>query len=225
MTKRIAVVLCGSGSQDGSEIREAVGVLWAISRQEAQFQCFSPDVDQVDVVNCLTGKTMPEKRNMRVESARIARGDVLPLAEFDARKYDALIIPGGFGAAKNLCDFAAKGAAASVQRDTQYALEEMHRTGKPIGAVCIAPIILALTFKDKGLELTLGQPGDASRALEKLGHRHVAKYSNECHVDRKNRVVSTPAYMIDDAALHDIFTGIDRMVAEILALCGSCHVT
>jgi enhancing lycopene biosynthesis protein 2 len=217
--KKIAVILCGSGYKDGSEIREAVGTLWALSQHPVQVQCFAPDQDQADVVNCLTGQQMlNEKRNMLVESARIARGQVLPLSQLDPSQFDALIMPGGFGAAKNLCTFAFEGSKGSVLPELKAALEKMNQSKKPIGAICIAPAIVALAFAGKKFELTLGESGEAAGEIEKLGHQHVVCPAHDCHVDRVHRVVTTPAYMYDDAVLADIFTGIQKLVGEVVAL-------
>lgn len=217
--KKIAVVLCGSGYKDGSEIRESVGVLWALSQHPVQVQCFAPDAEQADVINCLTGKTVPgEKRNMLIESARIARGEVLPLSQFRATDYSAIIFPGGFGAAKNLCTFASVGSKGVVHSEVQNALEPMYAAKKPIGAVCIAPAIVGLAFKGKGIELTVGAEGEASQEIEKMGHKHVVCAADQCHVDRVHRVVTTPAYMYDKAPLHEIFTGIQKMTSEVIRL-------
>ena len=214
--KKVAVVLCGSGFKDGSEIRESVGVLWALSEAGAEVSCFAPDAPQADVVNCLTGQVAAgEQRNQLVEAARIARGKVKPLTELDASKFDAVVIPGGFGAAKNLCTFANEGSGGSVRPELAKALDGFFGARKPIGAVCIAPAILALHFKGKGLELTLGAPSEASGEAEKLGHRHVAKKSSEWHVDEAHRVVTSPAYMHDDAPLHEIFQGIRGLVQAV----------
>ena len=217
--KKIAVILCGSGYKDGSEIRESVAVLWALSHLSAEAHCFAPDAAQADVVNCLTGEQAKgESRNMLVESARIARGQVKPLSELRPENFDAIILPGGFGAAKNLCDFAFKGSAGTVLPALATVLQEFHSKRKPIGAVCIAPAILAMTFRNVALELTLGAPGEAAQEIEKLGHRHVVCQASDCHVDRQNRVVTSPAYMYDQAPLHEIFDGIRRCVAEVITL-------
>ncbi len=219
MKKKIAVVLCGSGYLDGSEIRESVGVLWALSRHDVEVQCFAPDSAQADVINCLTGEPVPgESRNMLVESARIARGQVKALDQLKPEDFDALIMPGGFGAAKNLCNFAAKGSQGVVCADLLKVLEPMKKAGKPIGAVCIAPAILALAFKGEGLELTVGAFGEVAQEIQKLGHIHQLCLPSVCHVDRKNKVVTTPAYMWDSASLHDIFHGIQSLVDEVVAL-------
>jgi enhancing lycopene biosynthesis protein 2 len=217
--KKYAVILCGSGYRDGSEIRESVAVLWALSEAGAAAECFALDEPQADVVNCLTGQAVPgEKRNQLVEAARIARGKVRPLPDLAAKPYDGLVLPGGFGAAKNLCTFAAKGSGGTVQPDVQRVLAEFHAAGKPIGAVCIAPAIVALAFRGRGFELTVGARGDASGELEKLGHRHVEKKANEWHLDRHNGIVTTPAYMFDDASLRDVFSGVHGLVRELAGL-------
>ncbi len=217
--KKVAIVLCGSGYKDGSEIRESVGVLWALSQHPVEVRCYAPDAEQADVVNCLTGKPAPgEHRNQLVEAARIARGAVEPLSKLRAQDVDALVLPGGFGAAKNLCTFASAGSGGKVIPDLQRLLSELHSAGKPIGAVCIAPAIVALALKGAGVELTVGRPCETSAELEKLGHRHVARRANECHVDARNKVVTTPAYMEDSAPLHEIFEGIRKTIAEVVRL-------
>jgi len=154
--KKVAVILCGSGYRDGSEIREAVATLWALSQEHAKVQCFAPDSFQHDVVNCLTGAAVPtEKRNMLVEAARIARGEVEPLTELKVENFDALLIPGGFGAAKNLCDFAFKGSQGQVIPEMEKVITGFFTTKKPIGAICIAPAIVAIALRKKGLLLTV----------------------------------------------------------------------
>lgn len=216
--KKIAVILCGSGFKDGSEIRESVATLWALSQNHAESACFAPDALQSDVVNCLTLAPMDEKRNQMVEAARIARGKVRPLAELEPKDFHGIIIPGGFGAAKNLCNFASKGSQGSVIPEVVRVLEGFHSSHKPIGAICIAPAILALVFKGKGLELTVGAGSEVAQELTRLGHRHVVKKASECHSDFKNRIVSTPAYMYDDAPLHEIFQGIQLLTQEVIRM-------
>jgi enhancing lycopene biosynthesis protein 2 len=216
--KNIAVILCGSGFKDGSEIRESVGVLWALSQEGLEAQCFAPDEPQADVVNCLADQTMSEKRNQLTEAARIARGQVKPLSQLSAASFDALVIPGGFGVAKSLCTFATQGSGGKVQAEVKKALEAFSAAGKPIGAVCISPALLALTFPGKGLELTVGATCEASGEIEKLGHRHVEKKASEWHTDRKHKVVTTPAYMYDSAPLREIFAGIHGLVRELKQL-------
>lgn len=215
--KKIAVILCGSGYKDGSEIRESVLTLLALSEEGASVQCFAPDDLQFHVVNCLTGEVSKgESRNMLVEAARIARADVLPISKLSASDFDGIILPGGFGAAKNLCDFAFKGSAGSVRSDLLSILKDFHAHKKPIGAICIAPAIIALAFKGEGLSLTLGDESDGAEIV-KLGHKHVACSPSECVIDRSHKIVSTPAYMYDNASLADIFKGIKSLTMEVLA--------
>jgi enhancing lycopene biosynthesis protein 2 len=215
----IAVVLCGSGYKDGSEIRESVATLWALSQNPVEFQCFAPDVTQADVINCLTGQPTPnEKRNLLVEAARIARGKIKPLSQLDPAHFQAIILPGGFGVAKNLCTFAKEGSNGSVLPDLQKHLETFYLSKKPIGAICIAPAAVALAFKGKGFSLTVGQTCEASQEIEKLGHKHVVCKANEYHLDTNHHIVTTPAYMYYDAPLHEIFTGIQKLVNEVCDL-------
>ncbi len=216
--KKVAVVLCGSGFKDGSEIRESVAALWALSQQPVKVQCFAPDGPQADVVNCLTGEPTRESRNMLVEAARIARGRVLPLDQLNTKEFSAIILPGGFGVAKNLCDFASKGHKGSVLPLLQTKLQEFHAAHKPIGAICIAPALLALAFEGNGFELTVGPTSEASQEIEKLGHKHIVKKADECHLDLVHRIVTTPAYMIDDAELHLVFSGVHKLVNEVVHL-------
>lgn len=219
MKKKIAVVLCGSGYKDGSEIRESVAVLWALSQEPVEVQCFAPDAPQYDVVDCLNGKPLTgETRNMLVESARIARGAVLPLSKLDAKEFDAIVLPGGFGAAKNLCSFAREGSAGSVRADVQAVLESFHSANKPIGAVCIAPALVALAFKGKNFALTVGESNEEAQEIQKLGHRHHVCAASETLIDGDNRIVSTPAYMYSDAPLHEVFTGIQKLVRNVVKL-------
>ena len=216
MRKRIAVVLCGSGFKDGSEIRESVGVLWALSQHPVDVQCYAPNAPQKDVINCLTGQPMNESRNQLVEAARIARGKVKALPELNPSEFDAIILPGGFGAAKNLCDFASKGIEGNVIPELKEKLEAFYAEKKPIGAVCIAPAIVALAFPQKNFNLTVGACGEVAQSIEKLGHKHSVTRTNECCIDESNKIYTTPAYMYDDANLSDIFEGIRKLVSEVV---------
>jgi enhancing lycopene biosynthesis protein 2 len=219
MAQRVAVILSGCGYLDGSEIREAVGALWALSKEGAEVQCFAPSGDQPDVIDHLTGTpSSGEYRNMLRESARIARGKIKPLSEYDVKEFDALVMPGGFGAAKNLSTFATDGAKGTVDATVQEAIRQTHGAGKPICAICIAPAVVALALSDKKLQLTVGESGGAAQNLEKVGHEHVERDAHEWHVDEENKIVTTPAYMYDDAPLHKIFEGIEGAVKAMLSL-------
>ncbi len=214
--KKVAVILSGSGYLDGSEIREAVGVLWALSAQNAEVECFAPDIEQSDVVHHATGEPVSERRNVLVESARIARGKVRPLCELNAEEFDALVMPGGYGAAKNLSTFAFEGSTGTVLPELRVAINNIVASGKPLGAACIAPAVVALAMKGTPLELSVGAYGNEAAEIEKLGHKHIVTKPNEIHIDRAHHIVTTPAYMYDDARLADVFEGIGRMVEAVL---------
>jgi enhancing lycopene biosynthesis protein 2 len=216
--KKIAVILSGSGYLDGSEIREAVGVLWALSPHKVEVQCFAPDIVQHHVIDHIKGSVVQEERNVLTESARIARGKIKPLSELHVSDFDALIMPGGFGAAKNLSSFAFKGSGGEVLPEVARIIQEMLEAHKPIGAACIAPAVVALAMKGKPLELSVGASGEESREIEKLGHKHFVTKADQIHRDRIHNVFTTPAYMYDDAPLHEVFAGIKKMVDEVVAV-------
>jgi enhancing lycopene biosynthesis protein 2 len=210
-----AVVLSGCGVYDGAEIHEAVLTLLAIDRAGASYQCFAPDVAQMHVVNHLSGEATGETRNVLVEAARIARGAIKPLSEFDAAQFDVVIFPGGFGAAKNLCSFAVDGPDCTVNPDVERAVKAMRAANKPIGALCIAPAILARVLGD--VSLTIGSDAGTAAALEKMGAKHVNKSHGEVVVDEAARVVTTPCYMLD-ATISQIADGADAAVRALIGL-------
>ena len=196
MKKKIGVILSGCGVYDGSEIHEAVFTLLAIDANGAEAVCMAPDMALAEV-NHLSGEATGATRNVLVESARIARGKIRNIAEVTAGDLDAVILPGGFGAAKNLCDFALKGAGASIQPEVARLLKEMAAAKKPIGAICIAPVVVAaLLGKECSPEVTIGNDAGTAAAINATGSRHVDCPVTEFVVDRKNRIVSTPAYML-----------------------------
>ena len=215
--KMIAVVLAGCGHRDGSEIHEATLTLWAIHKNGAEFQCFAPDIPQHHVLNHLTGKEMQETRNVLVESARIARGKIKDIKQLKQSDFDALIFPGGMGAAKNLCTYAFDGAKCRVNDDVASAVKAMHAAGKPIGALCIAPVILARVLGD--VELTVGQDKETAQDLSAMGARHIPTMHGEIAVDRTNRIVTTPCYMLQ-SRVDQIGDGADKLVRTVLELCG-----
>lgn len=214
--KKIGVILSGAGVYDGSEIHEAVITLLAIARHGAQAVCFAPDKWQSDVVNHLTGETLAERRNVLIESARIARGNVQPLSQASANDLDALIVPGGFGAAKNLSNFASLGSECTVDSSLKTLALEMHEAGKPLGFMCIAPAMLPKIF-DFPLRLTIGTDIDTAEVLEEMGAEHVPCPVDDIVVDEGNKVVTTPAYMLaEDIA--QAASGIEKLVARVLVL-------
>jgi enhancing lycopene biosynthesis protein 2 len=211
--KKFAVILSGCGVYDGAEIHEAVLTLLAIDRAGAIYQCFAPDILQHHVLNHVTGNEMPEKRNVLVESARIARGNILPLSHFKVADYDALIFPGGFGAAKNLCDWAIQGDLCTVNPDVTMAVKTMFEGGKPIGAMCIAPVILARLFQ--GTNLTTGHDHASRGFIENMGNRYTSATHGEVVVDRVRKLFTTPCYMLD-ATISQIAEGTENIVQEMM---------
>jgi enhancing lycopene biosynthesis protein 2 len=216
---RIGVLLSGCGVFDGSEIHEAVLTLLALDRAGAEIVCLAPNVEQAHVIDHLTQKETGEKRNVLVESARIARGEVKDLKDVRAADLDGLTIPGGFGAAKNLSDFAFKGQDATVLPDVQRLLSEMVAARKPVGAICIAPATLTRALSDKKPEVTIGSDAGTAAAIEAMGGKHKTCTVDMIHVDEANRIVSTPAYMLGPS-IKNVAEGIEKLVAKVLELAG-----
>jgi enhancing lycopene biosynthesis protein 2 len=214
---RVGVLLAGCGVYDGAEIHEAVLTLLALDRAGAKAVCCAPDTPQLHVVNHLTGEVTGESRNVLVEAARIARGAIVDVATLGADDLDALILPGGFGAAKNLCDFAVKGAACSVHPEVERLVRAVHARRKPIGAICIAPALIARLLGDEHPRLTIGSDAPTAAALESMGATHVACGTDGTVVDRERRIVTTPAYMLA-GWVAETAVGIERLVGEVLAL-------
>lgn len=217
MAKRVGVVLSGCGFKDGGEIHESVLALLALDQAGAEVHCFAPDVAQAKVVNHLTGEDVPETRNVLVESARIARGDVQDLREAKADDLDALILPGGFGAAMNLSDFAVKGAEGSVDPDLLKLLRDVHAQGKPIGAICIAPAVVALALGSENPTLTIGNDAGTAQALERCGASHESCPVDAFVTDHDKKIVTTPAYMLGPS-IKSVHAGIERCVQEVLGM-------
>ncbi len=216
---RVGVVLSGCGFLDGAEIHESVLTLLAIARGGATAVCMAPNVAQRDVVNHLTGKAVPgETRNVLVESARIARGEIRDIASVKATDLDALALPGGYGAAKNLSSFAVDGPKATVHPEVARLVREVQAAGKPIAAICIAPATLAACFRGKPrATLTIGTDAGTASAVEALGATHRNAPVTEAVVDDANRVVTTPAYMLArDVA--EAATGIEKAIAALLRM-------
>jgi enhancing lycopene biosynthesis protein 2 len=212
--KKFAVILAGCGVYDGAEIHEAVMTLYAIHSQGAHYEVFAPDVKQHHVINHLTGKEMAESRNVLIESARIARGKIKPLRDLDLRSFDAIIFPGGFGVAKNLCSFAFDGENCKVIPEVSELVRDAISLRKPIGALCISPVILAKVLGD--VELTIGQDQGTAVAVERMGARHKQTTHGQVVVDEKHKVFTTPCYMLD-ANISQIADGATKIVKEMLA--------
>ncbi|HIJ87619.1 MAG TPA: isoprenoid biosynthesis glyoxalase ElbB [Desulfuromonadales bacterium] len=215
--KKIGVLLSGCGVFDGSEIHEATFALLAIDRAGCQAVCMAPNAEFA-VTNHLTKEAGGETRNALVEAARIARGNILDLKDVQVGDLDAVVLPGGFGAAKNLCDFAVKGSAATVHPEVTRLLREISAAGKPIGAICIAPVVIAAVLgKQLTATVTIGNDSGTAAEIEKTGARHVECPVHEIVVDRKNKIVSTPAYMLA-TRISEVADGIDKCVKEVVNL-------
>ena len=215
--KNVAVILSGCGVFDGSEIYETVITLLSIRQQGAQYQCFAPDKDQLHVINHLTGETDDtHSRNVLVESARIARGEIKPVTECKPENFDALILPGGFGAAKNLCTFAVEGANSQPDAQVLKVCKAFAQAKKPAGYACIAPALAASVYGNK-TNMTIGNDSDAAEGINKLGAQHVNSPVDEIVIDSEARLVTTPAYMLADDILQ-AQAGLSKMVETVLAM-------
>lgn len=216
--KKFAVVLSGCGVFDGSEIHEATLSMYAIAKQGAEYEIFAPDIDQKQVINHITGKEMKETRNVLVEAARIARGNIHDLAHFKAEDFNGLLFPGGFGVAKNLSDWAGKGPEATVIPGVENAIREMVKAGKPIGALCISPILLAKVLGD--VKITVGDDPASIAAVEAAGAKHIKTTHGQVVIDDKYKTVTSPCYMLD-ATIDQIGEGAERVVKEMIKLMGA----
>lgn len=213
--KKFAVVLSGCGVFDGAEIHEATLSLYAIAKNGCTYEIFAPDIDQHHVVNHLNGKEMPEKRNVLVEAARIARGKISPLSGFSASAFDALLFPGGFGAAKNLSDWAFKGSEAKVLPEVEKAVKAMIEQKKPIGALCISPVLLALILGK--VRITIGNDPDTAAGLKALGAEHIVTTHGDVIIDHRYKLATTPCYMLD-AGIVQIATGAMNIVEAMMEM-------
>jgi enhancing lycopene biosynthesis protein 2 len=217
--KTVGVVLAGCGFLDGAEIYESVITMLTLDRAGVAYQCLAPDIPQFHVVNHLTGEPSSESRNVLNEAARLARGKIKPLDNSWVDKLDAVFFPGGFGAAKNYCDYAVKGDGCSMNPIVESFMQKLVAARKPIGVICIAPLVLARALKgtDYHPALTVGASAGAANSVEKFGSKHVVRPVTDIVVDREHRIVSTPAYMYD-ARIGEVAEGIEKLVMEVLAL-------
>lgn len=216
--KKIGVLLSGCGVYDGTEIHEAVLTLLAIDRAGAEADCIAPNAPQRHVVNHLTGEEVPgEKRQILVESARIARGKIRPIGTVKATELDALVLPGGFGAAKNLSDFALYGWECGVHVEVKRLLHEMREAGKPLGFICIAPAVAARVLGGEHPKLTIGNDAETAEALRKMGAEHVECGVSEIVEDTARKIVSTPAYMLGKG-IAEVADGIEKLVRRVVDL-------
>jgi enhancing lycopene biosynthesis protein 2 len=219
MPHKVGVILSGCGFKDGAEIQESVCTLLALDRMGVETICMAPNIEQAAVVNHLTGEKTHEKRNVLVESARIARGKIKDIKDVKAAQLDALILPGGYGAALNLSDFAGKGAKSHVNDDVARLVREVHKAGKPICAICIAPAVIARVLGEEHPLLTIGNDEGTADALEACGAKHETCGVREFVVDKQRKIVSTPAYMLGPSVAH-VAEGIEKAVRETVAMIG-----
>lgn len=213
--KKFAVVLSGCGVYDGAEITETVSTLLAIEKAGAEYEVFAPDMEQRQVINHINGEEMHEARNVLVEAARIVRGDIKPLSGFNADNYDALMFPGGFGAAKNLSSFAFDGADCSIHPEVEKAVRDTNKADKPIGALCITPVIMAKIFGEA--KLTIGSDQGVAEALQTMGATHVTTTHAEVVTDEKLKIATTPCYMLD-AKITQIAEGAENIVNAVMKM-------
>jgi len=212
---KFAVVLAGCGVYDGAEIHEAVLTLLAISKNGGTYQVFAPNVMQYHVVNHISGDEMKESRNVLIESARIARGKIKALIDYDPKEFDALVFPGGFGVAKNLCSYAFDAIDMKIDRVVEKVIRETQSAGKPIGALCISPVLITKVLGNT--EVTTGNDKKTAEHITAMGGVHKVTGNGEIVVDRKNRLVTSPCYMID-ASITDIETGADKTIKALISL-------
>lgn len=216
MNKKVAIILSGCGVFDGAEINETVLTALSLDQLGAQVEYFAPDINQHHVLNHLTGEEMPEQRNVLVESARITRGKSRDIRELKAADFDAVILPGGFGVAKSLSDFAFKGADCRVQEDTLQAILQFKEAKKPVGLICISPALSAKIFGE-GVRCTIGDDADTAAAITQMGGVHQDCAVDGIVVDEKNRLVTTPAYMLAQS-ISEAAKGIHKLVEQVLAM-------
>lgn len=216
---KVGVLLSGCGFNDGSEIHESVLTMLALDRSNAEMVLMAPNIDQMHVVNHYTGQEMDEFRNVLVESARIARGNIKDMAEVNAADLDAMIIPGGFGVAKNLSDYAMSGPECSVNPDAYRLVSEMFLLKKPLGAICIAPIMIAKIINEleESATLTIGEDQATADDINTMGSTHEKCSVTDVVVDKKNNIVTTPAYM-DAKNISEAAEGIEKLVSATLSL-------
>lgn len=213
--KKFAIVLAGCGVFDGAEIQEVVSTFLAIDKTGSSYECFSPDIKQYHVINHVTGKKMKETRNVLVESARIARGKINKLKDFDPQNFDAIIFPGGFGVAKNLSTYAIDGPDFLVNPMVEKSILKSVKANLPIGALCISPILIAAVLKN--VKLTIGTDRETANAIESLGATHIKSKGSKIIIDHKNKIVSTPCYM-NDTTISVIAKGAKNVVKALYEL-------
>ena len=217
---KIAVILSGCGHKDGAEIHESVFTLLALSKQGVEVTIFAPNRPQYHTLNHYQDEECTTNRNILEESARIARGDIKALTECNSDNFDALILPGGFGALKNFTNYPAEDGIWEVNKDIKEIILAFHTQKKPIGAICIFPSILAILFKDEPIVVTTGLNPESKKLID-FTKAHVELIdSDEIVVDPLHLFVSTPAFMNGESSLHKTYCGIEKLTTKIIELSG-----
>ena len=211
--KKFAVIISGCGNMDGAEIHETLMTLLAIEKKECEYELFAPDKEQHHVINHLTKKEMPEKRNMLVEAARIARGNIKDISAFSIKNFDAVVFPGGYGVAKNFFTYAFDGINAKVLPEIEKIINYTHADGKPIGALCISPFLIAKVLGD--VTVTIGHDKNTTDDIISMGANHINSAPTDVVSDRKNKIFTTPCYMLN-ARLVEIAEGVENLIETML---------
>ncbi len=217
--KKVGVLLSGCGVNDGAEIHESVLTMLFLDKAGVEMILMAPNIDQMHVINHYTGQEMEEYRNVLVESSRIARGEIKDMAEVSGNDLDALIIPGGFGVAKNLCDYAMAGPECSVNPDVYRLIVELRLMNKPIGAICIAPVMMAkiLGEQEESANMTIGYDETTSKDIISMGSKHVDCPATEMIIDEDKKIVTTPAYM-EANSIKEAADGIEQLIKKVLSM-------
>jgi enhancing lycopene biosynthesis protein 2 len=214
--KKIAVILAGCGRMDGSEIHESVLTLLSIQQAGAKYQCFSLDLEQYHVINHLTNQNVTESRNMLIESARIARGDVINLANIDVNEFDGLIIPGGNGIAANLFSLLQDSENYTVNELVAQTARQFTQANKPVGFICIAPVMIPAIY-DFPVNMTIGNDKATADLVEQRGAIHHSCNTTEVYVDEEHKIVTTPAYMMANSIV-EAYSGINKLCFALIQL-------
>lgn len=212
---KVGVILSGCGFQDGSEIYESVLVLRALAKRDIEYICMAPRVGHKDVINHINNEEMGETRDVFIEASRLARGIIEPVEDIESRDLIALILPGGFGAAKNLSTYAYDGHDCQVHPEVERIINDVHADGKPIAAICIAPVVVAKSLEGKNIKFTLGMDPKMKSVIESMGHSYMACDYDEVCVDKENKILSTPAYMVAEN-IAEADTGIELLMNELM---------
>ena len=216
---RVGVVLAGCGAQDGSEIHESVLTLLSLDRKGAKVKIMAPEIDQFHVVNHLSNHKMDATRNILSEAARIARGNILPIRSINNNDLDALIFPGGTGMAKNIFNYAIKGLDFTILKDVESLTRYMIQKNKPIGAICIAPVMIAKILQnlDRKGKVTGGFNKQILTDIESMGMITEKVNAKEIVIDYENKIVSTPAY-VEANSIKEVAEGIEKLVDAVLSM-------